>query len=108
MRIDRIGTLRCGVGEGPLWDVREQMLYFVDTSEHLIWRYDPASGDLRRWTVPSKIGSLALRDGGGAILALANGFHRFDFETGDAILLADPRLHKERTRFNDGKVDPRG
>jgi len=49
-----------------------------------------------------------LREGGGAILSLHNGFHAFDFETGRATLIHDPEPGKAETRLNDGKVDRRG
>ena len=54
------------------------------------------------------IGSMALRESGGAILALQTGVHTFDFETGAATLIADPEADDPSTRFNDGKVDRQG
>lgn len=33
-------------GEGPHWDHRRQVLYFVDISNQTVNRYDPASGSL--------------------------------------------------------------
>jgi hypothetical protein len=44
---------------------------------------DPATGKTRSWDVPRPIGSMALREGGGAIIALPDGVHTFDFETGE-------------------------
>ena len=96
------------LGEGPLWDVHEQRLYWVDGLEKEIWRCAPDGSDVRRWRVPSIVGSMALRRGGGAVLALENGFHLFDFETGEAELICDPEPELPRTRLNDGKVDRRG
>ena len=54
------------------------------------------------------IGSMALREGGGAVVALQTGVHTFDFETGKATLVADPEAADPSTRFNDGKVDRQG
>ena len=79
MKTRRIGTIRCSVGEGPVWDVLDQALYFVDVTAQLLWRYEPQGGNFTKWKMPSMIGSLALREEGGAIVALQDGFHRFDF-----------------------------
>ena len=54
------------------------------------------------------IGSMALRERGGAIVALRTGVHTFDFDTGEASLIADPESGDPTTRFNDGKVDRQG
>ena len=51
---------------------------------------------------------MALRENGGAVLSLSNGFHFFDFETGEATLVADLESGSPRIRLNDGKVDRRG
>jgi len=108
MNIERIGEVRCQLGEGPVWDVLEQALYFVDTLRGQIHRHDPKTGRSRSWNTPGILGSLALRERGGAVLALGHGFHFFDFATGIATLIADPREAGRPTQFNDGKTDRRG
>ena len=108
MRIERLGDSIDMLGEGPLWDVAEQALYWVDSRSCIIHRLDWASGERRDWTVPAMIGSMALREGGGAVLALQTGIHLFDFETGEATPVADPEADEPRTRFNDGKTDRQG
>ena len=108
VEIVRVGEQRDQLGEGPLWDVAEQALYWVDSMGCLIHRYDPANGDLRDWPVPGMIGCMALRDGGGALIALQSGFHLFDFDTGITTPLADPEADEPRTRLNDGKTDRQG
>ena len=108
MRIERIGDTIDLLGEGPLWDVEEQALYWVDTRGAKIRRLDWATGERRDWGVPEMIGSMALRAGGGAVIALRTGVHTFDFETGTATLVADPEAGDPATRFNDGKVDRQG
>ena len=108
MRIERVGDTIDMLGEGPLWDVAEQALYWVDSRGCMIHRLDWASGERRDWSVPSMIGSMALRESGGAVIALQTGVHTFDFETGEAALVADPEADDPSTRFNDGKVDRQG
>src|SRR5260221_1836307 len=69
------------LGEGPLWDVEEQRLYWIDSSACQIWSRDEDGRDVRTFYVPSHIGSMALRQKGRAVLALGNGFSLFDFQT---------------------------
>ncbi len=107
-RITRIGAVRCTVGEGPVWDMAEQALYFVDLLGRRLWRHDPLSGDMDHWDMPGMIGSLALREGGGALVALEDGFHTVDLATGVATLFARPSGLTAQVQFNDGKADPRG
>ena len=96
------------LGEGPLWDCAEQKLYWVDSLDRRIFRCDADGRNLQRWPVPGDIGSMALRQKGGAILALHTGFHTFDFTSGQATPIIDPDSGSDRTRMNDGKVDRQG
>jgi len=106
MKITRVGDVRCKVGEGPLWDQAEQVLYFVDIRGQQLLRHDPAKDDIVSWDLPMQIGCLAVRAAGGAILALEDGFYAFDFGTGQTATFAKPE--NDKTQFNDGKVDRQG
>lgn len=108
VRIERVGDTRDELGEGPLWDVRNQLFYWVDSRGCLIHRLDPETGVRRDWATPSMIGSMALRERGGAIVALESGFFTFDFDTEEATPIAEPEADDARTRMNDGKVDRQG
>lgn len=108
MNISKIDAPRCMVGEGPVWDVDEQALYFIDILGKKVLRFDPASGETRSWDVPDIIGSMAIRAGGGAIVALANGIHTLDFETGTCTMLASSPDLNDQVQLADGKVDRRG
>jgi sugar lactone lactonase YvrE len=107
VKIDRVDTEHCLVGEGPLWDVAEQALYFVDIVRRKVHRFDPASGRTRSWDVPNVIGSMALRERGGAVVALKDGVHALDLDSGATSPIALP-AQAPRVQFNDGKVDRRG
>jgi L-arabinonolactonase len=108
VKIEMIVDARNNLGEGPLWDVAQQRLYWVDSLDRFVHCCDFEGKNRQSWPLPADIGSMALRKDGGAILALANGFHTFDFLTGEAKLIADPENNNARTRLNDGKVDQRG
>lgn len=107
--IQRIGTTRDKLGEGPLWDSQAQMLYWIDSMGGIVHRLDPARDRYDNWSLPGQfIGSLAIDMDGKAILALTEGFHSFDFESGEAVPLVLPEAGHPEVRFNDGKVDREG
>ena len=96
------------LGEGPLWDVGEQGLYWVDIKRRLIHRFDPATGEDKSWSTSEDVGSLAVREQGGLVVALKSGFHFYNLETGEAVSLALPQGQPGNNRFNDGKPDRLG
>ncbi|MFA7579566.1 SMP-30/gluconolactonase/LRE family protein [Castellaniella sp.] len=108
MKIEVFVDVKTTLGEGPLWDIDEQRLYWIDSADGRIFRATVDGRDIRAWQVPQKIGSMALRRSGGAIASLANGLHTVDFKTGHVELLHDPEPDSPNNRLNDGKVDQRG
>jgi sugar lactone lactonase YvrE len=96
------------LGESPVWSAEEQALYWVDIIGATLNRLDPGTGQNRSWQMPEAIGSCGLRAAGGAVVALRDGFHLFDFGTERLTFLSDPEADEPRTRFNDGKVSPDG
>jgi L-arabinonolactonase len=53
-------------------------------------------------------GATALFAGGGAPVALTNGVHTLDFESGNCVMLATSSDLNEMVQLADGKVDRRG
>lgn len=108
MRIEILADVKTTLGEGPLWDVDEQRLYWIDSFDGRVFRCTADGRELRAWDVPQKIGSMALRKQGGAVVSLARGFHFLDFRSGEVELIVDPEPDKPANRLNDGKVDRQG
>jgi sugar lactone lactonase YvrE len=108
VRIEAIGDRRYKLGEGPLWDGEEGALYGVDVVGMKVWRYGPNEGAYREWPMPDVVSSIALREEGGAIVTLSDGFFMFDFESGECERIGEPIEPELNTRFNDGKVDRQG
>lgn len=96
------------LGEGPLWDVDEQRLYWLDCHNDTIFRATADGREIERWTTPTTIGSMAMRQKGGAVVSLRSGLHFFDFKTSQVELIAHPEAGMEHIRLNDGKVDRQG
>ena len=109
MKITALSDDVCHLGEGPLWDVQERALYWVDSLGPMLYRYDFATAKVRDWALPGDtVGSLALRQQGGLILAMDQGIYAFNAHTGKTELLVQPLAGNKRLRLNDGKVDPFG
>ena len=108
MQIEVLVDVKTTLGEGPLWDVDEQRLYWIDSFDGRVFRCTADGREIRSWDVPQKIGSMALRKQGGAVLSLQRGFYFLNFRTGEVELIVDPEPDKPNNRINDGKVDRRG
>jgi sugar lactone lactonase YvrE len=100
--------IRTQVGEGPVWDDRAQVLWWVDVKARKLFRFDPASGENRVWPMPESIGCVVPREYGGLIGAFQTGFKAIDPATGAVTPIADPEPDQPDNRFNDGKCDRRG
>jgi sugar lactone lactonase YvrE len=96
------------LGESPVWCPIDKVLYWVDIKRPAIHRFNPATGSSETWLMTEDIGCLALRQLGGAIVALRSGFAYIDFCTGEVRKLASPVLGEPNLRFNDGRCDRRG
>jgi len=105
--IERVGQVTARVGEGAVWDVGDQALWWVDIPAGLVHRHDP-SGPEQSWDIGEAVGCLARREAGGLVLATRSGFHLFDPQTGQRTPIADPEAAQPASRFNDGATDPRG
>ncbi len=113
IRIECVQQCENHLGEGPVWDVEEGCLYWVDGTGRRVgnpslWRLDPRTGKTQNWSLDADVGALALRRGGGAVLALADGFYFFDFDHDRPDLIHRLDGEPPRTRLNDGKCDRRG
>ncbi len=113
MKIEVVVECENYLGEGPVWDVEEACLYWVDgtgrrKNRPSLWKFDPQTEQVRNWSIPHDIGAMSLRKGGGAVLALADGFYTFDFATERLELITKIESDVTRTRLNDGKVDRKG
>ncbi|MGF7160853.1 sugar lactone lactonase YvrE [Rhodoligotrophos appendicifer] len=106
--VDCVLDIRAELGECPVWSEPEQALYWVDIYAGRLNRFDPSTGENRVWTLPEPIGSFALCEGGGVLLALKSGLWRYDLETGTLAALASPESHLPKNRLNDGRCDAQG
>ena len=109
MKISAVSEHQCHLGEGPLWDPRGEVLYWVDSLGPVLYWLDFRHGRVRHCELPGEtIGSVAVREKGGLILAMDQGFYTFSPQFLKAEPIALPLAGRHGIRFNDGKVDPFG
>jgi sugar lactone lactonase YvrE len=96
------------LGEGPLWSVREQALYWVDILAHRVHRFDPASRENRTCQLDEMVGVVVERARGGLAIGLKSGFAGLDFASGRIERWCAPEPDRPQNRLNDGKCDPSG
>lgn len=105
-RIEILGAHRDRLGECPLWDWRDQSLYWIDTKARQV--HALRQGVHSRWDVPSEIGSMALTRRGRLVLSLEDGFHLMYPVTGTMRRLAEVIHPSTPMRLNDGRCDRQG
>jgi sugar lactone lactonase YvrE len=104
-RLECVWDAHAALGEGPLWSMKKQALYWVDILNHRLHRYSP-SGEQRTWQFDQEISCVAERaDAEGLIVALRHGFAGFNPATEELVPLAQLEAHIPTNRFNDGKCD---
>ncbi len=106
--VELVCEAKAELGEGPIWDYRRGLLFWVDIRGRVIHAYDPAAGRDRIIEAGQEVGCVALRGNGGLVLAGRDGFADLDIESDRITPLLHPERHLPGNRFNDGKVDPRG
>lgn len=96
------------LGEGPIWSIEGQALYWVDIVAPAVHRFRPADGGHDTWPMPEHVGSLSMRKAGGLVLALKSGFALFDPADGALQMIAEAEADLSDHRFNDGRCDRQG
>jgi len=121
---------RAELGEGPVWDVASQTLFWVDILVGHVHRFWPDKGVDVAVEVGSSVSAVGVRESGGLILALQDavalveaadtnralscpdGLAAYDRCTAtgrlDARRLPGPKIEARQVRFNDATVDPEG
>ncbi|MCF6327947.1 MAG: SMP-30/gluconolactonase/LRE family protein [Devosiaceae bacterium] len=101
------------LGEGPLWDHRQDALFWIDISRPAVLRHDLNNGQTGHWPMPSAIGAIGLSTNNQLLLALENQhICLLDLQSGDLQTIANPiadfGLQEIGGRYNDGRVDQKG
>lgn len=108
MKINRLDTPRCGLGEGAVWDSEAGVLLYLDIWGQKVFRHDPATGETTSWDTPGHVGAMGLRGSNGVVLGMKDSLYTLEFETGECSKVAGPVFDNPRVTINDGTVDRAG
>ncbi|KAF9872657.1 SMP-30/Gluconolaconase/LRE-like region [Colletotrichum karsti] len=109
-------NIHCGLGEGPYYDKKNNVLRFVDIKKKQVHFVDLARGpgSLRTLQLDVPVGVTAdiagVDPAVGILVGLKYGIAELDVRSGRYEYLAElhPGRRRERLRANDGAVDPHG
>jgi sugar lactone lactonase YvrE len=99
---------RASLGESPVWSEAEQVLYWVDINAPSLNRFDPVTGRNTAMPMPAAIGCVALRQGGGFVVALRDGIWLAGADGALERMIAPAPYDTSKHRFNDGRCDRQG
>jgi sugar lactone lactonase YvrE len=95
------------LGEGPVWNEDEQVLYWLDIFLPAVNRFNPADGLNQATPLNGPIYAMALCGRGRVIGAFEDGIGFLDIDRGTIEIIGDPKAGSA-VNFNDGKCDRRG
>jgi sugar lactone lactonase YvrE len=96
------------LGEGAIWNHKEQVFWWVDIEKGQLNIYDPRTGKNKSYEMGQRIGTVVPATDGTAVVALEDGIYTYDFGSGELVFRSRPGNHAGSIRFNDGKCDPAG
>lgn len=103
-----VWQIQAELGEGPLWVAQENSVYWVDILKKQVHRLNVGNGFRHTWDFSQAVTSLALRQSGGFVGTISDGFAVIDLETQTIEPIVLPEADLPHNRFNDGKVDGNG
>ncbi|MET7422002.1 SMP-30/gluconolactonase/LRE family protein [Dactylosporangium sp. NPDC005555] len=106
--IETLSDIPCELGESTLWDEATGRLHWVDIDRDLLFTLDWATRDVATMRLPSTVGSVGLRAGGGLVAALRHSLAFVDPVTREVEVVAEVEADVPGNRCNDGAVDPAG
>ncbi|KAF4800011.1 hypothetical protein TURU_050022 [Turdus rufiventris] len=108
IKIESVVKEKNRMGECPVWEERENALVYVDINSQKVCRWSPVTNEVQSVSVDARVGSVALRQCGGYVIALGTRFAFLDWDTEAVTTILELEQDKPNNRFNDGKVDPKG
>lgn len=105
---DLLYHIEAELGEGALWDDRSSKLLWVDILAGYVHRFNPITKVNETFEIGQPVGTVALDEDGDLVLAVKNGFARYNTTSQEFSMLKIVEHENSSIRFNDGKCDPSG
>ena len=106
--LQRIGDQTDILGESAVWCDSERALYWVDIRACAVRRWHSLTGAVVSWDMPDLVGSIALREKGGLLVALRDALALFEPASGSFKQVAAPEAGHADMRCNEGRCDRQG
>lgn len=94
--------------EGPIWDVSETCLRFVDIKNNYLYRYTPATQESSKLPFKENVTFVANTDTSSLLVTTRDTIWFVDTKTGEKEIFVQFEDLSETMRFNDGGIDPYG
>jgi sugar lactone lactonase YvrE len=99
---------QCALGEGPIWHVGRQQLFFFDINEQTLFAVTAAGEIADSWLFNETVAAAAIVDDHTLVLATDTGLKEFDLNTGGMNRINEIEADNPDTRTNDSRVHPSG
>lgn len=96
------------LGEGPMWSVAEQVLYWIDIVQRRILRMSPATGRVDVRELPYAPSAVIPRAAGGLLLVTKKGLATLQFDDRQLVSVPVSLVDFKQEVFNDAKCDRAG
>ncbi|MEO9571970.1 MAG: SMP-30/gluconolactonase/LRE family protein [Polaribacter sp.] len=100
--------INASLGEGAIWNYKTQELYWVDIEGKQLNIFNPLTSENKILETKSRIGTVVPFTEKEALIALEDGVHKINLESGESTLFTDMKNELPGSRLNDGKCDPSG
>ncbi len=96
------------LGEGPLYNEKENSLYWTDIKGMRLFKYDLETKKVSDYNFTKPIGSFAFTCNDEIITTTTCGFEYANKDSNRLLPIVNPEEDKPNNRFNDGKCDAKG
>jgi D-xylonolactonase len=103
---EMISNYHCTLGENPLWNERDQALYWADIQEGKLYRYYPGSGKSECFYQGPIVGGFTFQEDDSLLLFEADRITLLDAAGKRSVLREG--IDDDMQRFNDVMADPEG
>jgi sugar lactone lactonase YvrE len=98
----------CELGEAPVWDDKNQCLFWIDIVKKTIYCLYNSSQEVESMSLPFAPSAIIPNQSGGQLLVTKKGMALMDFDKKSYVSLPTPPINFSEEVFNDGKCDSYG
>lgn len=107
-RPQNVLNVRARLGEGPVWDDRQQRLHWVDIYNRRVHTFNPETGEDSFVELNTIVSGLFVIDEQQLVVAQEGGLGTLNLKTAEVVPLLPVEANDRGTRLNDVKADLRG